>query len=209
MRLAHPLQSYELEFAAWFLADAGADFQDHSADETFMLASPGTLAIAEAIRAEFGDDTPAVDICRLPGEESDLVQFSTSQAMEFFAGRCRALAESDEQQAPDAAELSLMAELLDLAGQDHENVAMDVCFDLTLDVTAENRSMFMAAVDNYLERAKAQSARDERGDKQVAETAMTIRASLLADSSNPTIDIPDYWLMFYLARRSKDLAEAG
>lgn len=207
MRLAHPLQPFELEFAAWFLADAGADFQDHSADETFMPASPGMLAIAEAIRAEFGDAAPAVEICRLPGEESDLVQFYTSQAMEFFAGRCRALAESDEQQGPDAAELSLIAELLDLAGQDHENVATDVCFDLTLDVTAENRSMFMAAVDNYLEREKAPSARAKRGDRQVAETAMTIRASLLADSSDATIDIPDYWLMFYLARRCKDLAE--
>ena len=209
MRLAHPLQPYELEFAAWFLDDAGADFQDHSADETFMPASPGMLAVAEAIHDEFGDDAPAVEICRLPGEESDLVQFCTSQAMEFFAGRCRALVESDQQQGPNAAELSLMAELLGLAGQDHENVAMDVCFDLTLDVTAENRSMFMAAVDNYLERAKAQSPRDKRGDKQVAETAMTIRASLLADSSDATIDIPDYWLMFYLARRCKDLAEGG
>jgi hypothetical protein len=205
--LARPLQPHELEFAAWFLEDAGADFQDHSADETFVPATSGALAIAQAIQAEFGDDAPEAEICRLPGDDADWVQFCTSQAMEFFSRRCRELAESDEQQPElDAAELSLMAELLDLAGQEHENVATDVCFDLTLDVTAENRSMFIAAVENYLERAKTQSSDERRVDKQVAEMAMALRAGLLADTPEPTIDIPDYWLMFYLSRRCKDLA---
>jgi hypothetical protein len=46
------LQPWELEFAAWFLEDAGADFQDHSADETFMPASVDTLAIAAARRRD-------------------------------------------------------------------------------------------------------------------------------------------------------------
>jgi hypothetical protein len=63
--LARPLQPHELEFAAWFLEDAGADFQDHSADETFVPATPGPLSIAQAIHAEFGDDAPEAEICRL------------------------------------------------------------------------------------------------------------------------------------------------
>lgn len=197
-----PLRHDELEFAAWFLEDAGADFQDHSADETFMPATSGTLAIAEAIQAEFGDDAPEAGICRLPGDDAELVQFCTSQAMEFFSRRCRELAASAGRQEPNTAELSLMAELLELAAQDHENVAQDVCFDLSLDVTADNRSLFIAAVDNYLKRARVQSAHN----KQIAETAMAIRAGLLAAAPESTIDIPDYWLMFYLARRCKDLA---
>lgn len=204
---ARPLQPYELEFAAWFLEDAGASFQDYSADETFVPATPGALAIAQAICAEAGDDPSEAEICRLPGDDTDWVQFCTSRAMEFFSRRCRELAESAEQQRDlDAAELSLMTELLDLAGQDHEDVAEDVCFDLTLDVTAENRPMFIAAVENYLERARTQSDREPRIDKPVAETAMAIRAHLLADVPETTIDIPDYWLMFYLSRRCQDLA---
>lgn len=204
-----PLQPHELEFAAWFLEDAGADFQDHSADETFMPASAGMLAVAEAIRAEFGDDAPDAVICRLPGSAEDVVQFYTSQAMAFCARRCRELAGSTDGQGPDAAELALMAQLLDLAGQDHEHVAHDVCFDLTLDVTADNRSMFGAAVDHYLERARAQPGRGKRVGKDVAGTALAIRAVLFAERPDATIDIPDYWLMFYLARRCEALAKAG
>jgi hypothetical protein len=203
------LQPCELEFAAWFLEDAGADFQDHSADETFMPASDDMLAIAAAIRDEFGDDAPEVEVCRIPGDDADVVQFFTSQAMEFFARRCRELAPPADRRPLNAAELSLMAELLELAGQDHENVADDVSFDLTLDVTAENRIVFSGAIDHYLARVQARRGRNKRVDKQTAATAMAARAGLLAGAAEPTIDIPDFWLMFYLAQRCRQLATAA
>lgn len=203
---ALPLHPHELEFAAWFLEDAGADFEDHSDDETFLPATDDSLAIAAAIRAVFGDEAPEAGICHVPGGDANLVQFYTSQAMTFFSQRCRELAGSAEPQNLNPTELALMAKLLELAGDDHEKIAEDVCFDLTLDVTSENRGMFTAAVDNYLARHQTTRAAN---DRNVAETAIAVRASVLSDEPMPTVDIPDYWLMFYLAQRCKDLPKAG
>jgi hypothetical protein len=199
-----PLQPYELEFSAWFLEDAGADFRDRSDDETFLPATDRTLAVAATIRAMFGDDAPRPGISRVPGSAAGVVQLFTSQAMEFFSWRCRELAASTEAPVLDTAELAIMAQLLELAGESHENVADELCFDLTLDVTPENRSMFGAAVDHYLARRRA------RGDcdRQAALTAMAIRACLHGSASAPAVDMPDYWLMFFLAQRCRNLAAA-
>lgn len=200
-----PLQSYELEFAAWFLEDAGADFEDRSDDEIFLPASSQALGIAAAIRAAFGDDAPEPGTCRIPGDDAELVQFYTSQAMGFFAERCRSLAASAEPVAFDAAELALMANLLELAAESHEEIAEDVSFDLTLDVTPANRLMFVSAVDQYMHRREAMGGRG----KQAAETAIAIRAGVRRDPPEPTVDIPDYWLMFLLAHRCRELGKAG
>lgn len=194
----------ELAFVAWFLEDAGADFEGHSADETFLPASDETLAIAAAIHAVYGDDAPEVEASVLPGDKNAQVQFYTSQAMNFYAQRCQALA-AGEPMHLNAAEYAFLKQLLELAGEDHERIADDASFDLTLEVTPENRTIFTRAVEVYLARhRKVQAVSDD----VVADMATAIREALDTGDAGSEIDIPDYWLMFYLAGRCGTLAQA-
>ncbi|WP_332879682.1 hypothetical protein [Massilia sp. S19_KUP03_FR1] len=194
----------ELGFIAWFLEDAGTDFEDHTADETFLPASDETLAISAAIHAVYGDDAPEVEASILPGNKDAQVQFYTSQAMKFYAQRCQALAAGASIRF-NPAEYAFLGELLELAGEDHEHLADDASFDLTLELNPENRTLFTRAVDVYLARHRKVRA---VSDDAVTDTAAAIREALDTDGSSIEIDIPDYWLMFYLAGRCGGLARA-
>jgi hypothetical protein len=194
------LAAHELEFLAWFLEDASADFQDHSADETFLEANAGTLAIAKEIRKKYGTDAPRPQAFRMRHEDAKMVQFYTSQAMQFFADRCRMLAASEDERLLSRAEIELLAELMDLAAEDHERVADEVCFDLTLDLTPENRNLFGMAADAGL----ARGVRRETDEATAAAVHAAVR-----DAQAETIDIPDYWVMAALSRRCRELAARG
>jgi hypothetical protein len=202
MQIHSPLERYELEYIAWFLEDAGADFEDHSCNDLFLPATPENRAIATAICDDADGDSPDADPVRLPGDAADVIQFWDSQAMEFFSRRCRDMAaNTDGENRFNNAELILVADLLELAAEDHEDVANDVSFNLTLDVTPEQREMFAKAVDGYLARAQAGA-----GSDGTAVIAAEIRSNLLPDGSAKTVDIPDYWLMYWLAQRCREIA---
>jgi hypothetical protein len=198
-----PLSRDEVEFAASFLEDAASDFADHSSND---LMIPNTienrklwLAIMEQIDVDH----------EVPHEigkvfDGEIVVFDEWAMRYFVSALQHRLASWDSAPALSGAELHMLAALLLVAHDDHAAVADEVCFDLTLEVTPGTRALLDAAVDTYLRFTRA--AGDRAAIKLASDTAVAAKSGLHGASDDATVDIPDFWLMYYLSEKCRHLA---
>lgn len=181
------------------LKEAAGDFVDHSANDFFLPASDENRAIVTAVLHHHDQNHPN-DKRTVSDEElidaGAEVFIYDYWALDYFAERCLALAKHPESAvALTSAELFAISELLTYAYEDRERASEDICFDLTYLATAENKAIIAATAEIFAAELEKYT---EPYRHQVAETLGNVRRQL---AQGDEIDVPDFWLMYYLADR--------
>ena len=193
---AGKLSPIELSRIENLLADAAAEFANHSCNDFSCTATAENKAIFVAIvkwqaGQPSGDPDPSwiEEIEKVHIENEKIVSFD-NWAMGYFAQRCKALAKSAANEPGlSPAELGMISALLDVMVEFREidPKDRDAMVDYTLSATDENKR-FIAAVITH-----------EGGDgwqRRVAEVML----------SNDEIAVPEHWLMRYFSDRCKEFA---
>lgn len=193
-----------LAMVAELLETAALEFADHSCNDFLLPATEENKAIFAAV-LEHHDDNAPDDEHELSAEEimaaTDEVFVYDHWAMAYFAERCAALVQDPSASAIlSPSELFAISALLDYACEDHERVSGDVCFDLTYPATEENKAIIAATISLFAAEMEDYSAPDRR---KLARTVQEISKAL---QESDEIDIPDFWLMHYLARKCRKLS---
>ncbi len=185
------LSNRELALIADSLATAADEFADRSCNDFSFPATPENRAIGEAIAKHQdpgywdANNTLAAFLAGMAANNARVVVYD-NWAAAYFAELCKRLAAVTPAGPLSAAELAIIAELLESSAEDHEGWYGDEGgnLDITLTPTAEHRELLSAAT---LHQAP-------RGWKA--------RLAKLAQSTGP-ISLPDFQLVRYLAARCK------
>jgi hypothetical protein len=132
---AGPLKAGEIELLAMFLDTAADEFSDKGSNDFTVPATPENKAIVSAIIRFKDPDQQVFTIAELMDEEDELFIYDY-WAMAYFAQRCTALSDAARPGAmltPN--ECTIVAQLLELAAEEHENISDDYSYNLTLPAT--------------------------------------------------------------------------
>lgn len=200
----HPLNTTELTMIAEFLEEAANEFEEHSANDFLLPATEENKAIFVAILEHHELNNPD-DEHELSVEEimasTDEVFIYDHWAMSYFSERCKELLERPAAAADlSPSELFAISDLLAYAHEDHEKASDSVCFDLTYPSTEENKVVIAATVALF---ASEVEDYPEPYRKQVKGMIEEITQAL---TGSDEIDIPDFWLMYYLADKCEKLS---
>ena len=181
---------------AEFLGDAADEFADHSNNDFALPATKENKAIFAAVLRHRGKHGPLTVEGIMAA--TDEVFVYDDWAMRYFAQRCEERLKKGA--APlTPAEFNAIAQLLESVALWHEDTSEDVCYDLTFPATRANKALMAAVVQHR------QSVAD--GAPGVAETASAALKVITASrSKKDEIDLPDFWILSYLAHRCRQLA---
>jgi hypothetical protein len=185
------LSSRELALIADSLATAADEFADRSCNDFSFPGTPENRAIGEAIARHCdtgyweADSTLAAFLAEMAANNERVVVYD-NWAAGYFAELCKRLASVTPPGPLSAAELAIIAELLESSAEDHEGWYGDQRddLDITLAPTAEHRDLLAAATLH-------QAPRGWRA-----------KLAKLAKAAGP-ISLPDFQVMSYLAARCK------
>jgi hypothetical protein len=198
----------ELSLIVDSLGDAALEFADHGSNDLFLPATRENKAICLAVIAHHGrdrHDSLSVEETRRAKRQ---VFVYDCWAMEYFEHRCKARLKRPNATRPLApAELQVIGTLLRSAAGYHEQSAGEVSHDLTFPASAANKALMAGVIRQSRALIKRGDARHKRAaQKKVAAAAKAIAKS--ADENDP-IDIPDFWLMRYLAASCRRIARTA
>jgi hypothetical protein len=185
------LSNRELALVADSLATAADEFADRSCNDFSFPFTPENRAIGEAIARHCdpgywaADNTLVAFLAEMAANNERVVVYD-NWAAGYFAELCRRLASTTPAGPLSAAELAIIAELLESSAEDHEGWYGDDRddLDITLAPTAEHRDLLAAATLH-------QAPRGWRA-----------KLAKLAQATGP-ISLPDFQLMRYMAARCK------
>jgi hypothetical protein len=204
--LIEGLNRDELSLIAELLEDAGREFSEHGSNDLMLAPTAENRAVCVAVLAHHGPDRDNPLSLGRTLTSRDAVFVYDDWAMQYLAHRCRQrMAETEAGPPFIPVEFELIATLLERAADVHEESAGNVCYDLTFPATAANKAL----MSGVLELNRAYIARSKDSDyKRAARTTAAAAAKVIAKSTDESddLDIPDFWLMRYLAARCKALA---
>lgn len=185
------LSNRELALIADSLATAADEFANRSCNDFSFPATPENQAIGAAIARHRDpgdwdtDHTLAAFLAQIAASKERVVVYD-NWAAGYFAEFCKRLAAITPTGQLSAAELEIIAELLESSAEDHEAWYGDDQddLDITLAPTAEDRDLLAAAILH-------QAPRGWRA-----------KLAKLAQATGP-ICLPDFQVMRYLAARCK------
>lgn len=193
---SEPLSSTELKQIGAFLEEAAGELSQHSCNDFTVRASQENkivfLAIVKWQATQDWGDTDAewtANIENVSDENKTLFTFD-NWAMSYFAHRCNELATSKTNVLEwSAAELNIMAALLDLAVEYREMDYSDhdIAVEYTLAATKENKAFFAEVIK-------------QRGGSECEGKLNEIM------DSDDEIAVLDFWIMDYFSARCKKLS---
>jgi hypothetical protein len=208
MNVIDGLARDELSLVADLLADAALEFADHGSNDLLLPATDENKAICVAVISHHG--RRGVD--RLSIKET---LASTGKAfvyddwaMQYFVHRCKERLGDPQAGRPlSPAELKVIGTLLESAAQSHEESAGEVCHDLTFPASAATKALMAGVIKQNMALAKRS---DNSKYKRVARKTAAAAAGVIEESVDEKgeLDIPDFWLMRYLAKRCRQVSRA-
>jgi hypothetical protein len=193
------LTAEELALVAELLGDAADEFSAHGNNDFVLPATDENKAIFAAVLRHRGKHAPLTveGIMAATGE----VFVYDDWAMRYFAQRCEErLKEGAAPLTP--AELNAIAQLLESVALWHEGTSEEVSHDLTFPATQANKALMSAVI-----RHRQSGAGGESGVAETASAAMSVISA--SKDEKDGIDLPDFWILSYLADRCRGLAGAA
>ena len=194
----------ELELVALFLETAADEFSEHTANDFSLPATDENKAIFLATlrhrETHHRKDERTSAAFEGVMTSADEIFIYDDWLMAYFADRCKTASKNPTIARFTHPELIAIGMLLILAYEDHMEHSDDVPYDLSFPATNENRSLLSSSVDLI---AKEHVYYPSYYRQQVAEKIEQVTSAI---GSAKEVDIPDYWVMYYLANKCKRLS---
>lgn len=194
----------EVALIARFLGAAAEDFAGHSGNDFTLPATEKNKAVVLAVldhRRRTSDEEMNLTAEEIAASTDEVFVYDY-WAMAYFAERCDLIANGEARAAPlNQEELFAIGDLLALAYEDRERASDDVDSDnIALDLNAENQPIVKGTVELH-RKEHVDYPEDYRN-----QTAAKLKKLSAALKRGGRIEIPDFWVIYFLAHRCRSLS---
>lgn len=194
----------EWELIAEFLEVAAEEFSEHSSNDFTLPATEENRAICRAAlgyrEAHHGQDEQSSSVLESVTNPADEVFIYDDWLMAYFADRTWTISKNPTADCFTRAELNAIGMLLILAYEEHMDHSGDVDYWLSFPASDENKTILSASVEMI---AKEHSYYQANYRDEVAEQIPQVTSAIETEDE---IEIPDFWVMYYLANKCKKLS---